>query len=125
MVVVPNETAVTTPSSETIAISSSELLHTIVLSVVFSGSTVAFKVSFLPIVSSNVSLSRVIEVAKIGFTVTLQVADAFPQVAVIEVSPTETAVTNPVSLTVATDSLLLLHIKVCDEVNSGTDVGFS
>ena len=114
--------AVTTPSSETVATSSLELLHTIVLSVVFSGSTVAVKVSFSPMTSSKVSLLKIIEVAKIGFTVTLQVADTSPHLAVIVAVPTEMAVTTPSSETVATFSLELLHTIVLSVVFSGSTV---
>ena len=122
IVAVPTEMAVTTPSSETAATSSLELLHTIVLSVVFSGSTVAVKVLFSPMTSSIDSLSRTTDVAITGFTVTLQVAETSPHLAVIVAVPTEMAVTTPSSETAATSSLELLHTIVLSVVFSGSTV---
>ena len=46
----------------------------------------------------------------LAFTVTAQVADMSPAFAVISATPALTAVTLPVSSTVATDGSLLLHV---------------
>ena len=110
IVAVPAATAVTTPSA-TVATVGSELSHVTVLSVAFSGVTVAVSVFVSPPtvssrevlssatpVTSTVSCVSVIVCA--CATVTVQLSLASPAVAVITASPTATAVTVP-SVTVA------------------------
>ena len=59
-----------------------------------------------------------------ALTVTAQVADMSPAFAVISASPALTAVTLPVSSTVATDGSLLLHVTVSVEL-AGSNVTVS
>ena len=59
------------------------------------------------------------------FTVTAQVAvllEPSAVVAVIVVLPLDTAVTRPFASTVATDGLLLLHVKLLSVASSGVTV---
>ena len=57
-------------------------------------------------------------------TLTLQVAEASPALAVMVHSPLPTAVTNPISLTVATLLLLVLHVTLGAWSSSGDTVAF-
>ena len=105
IVTVPAATAVTVPSL-TVAIFLSLVVHVKVLSVESSGLTVAVSFRVSPVSISASVLSRAIDVAGTTFllTVTEQVADLPPAVAVIVAVPSPTAVTVPL-LTVATDWL--------------------
>ena len=106
MVTVPSFNVVTTPSA-TVATVSSDDVHVTVLSVAVSGVTVAVNVTLSPAVTDAVALSNVTlsTGTTAAVTVTLQVALFPPAVAVMVASPSATAVTLPVSSTVATDSL--------------------
>ena len=122
MVAVPAAMAFTTPSFVTVAIFSSLDFQVMVLSAVFSGATVAVRVVVSPTVRVfSVALS-VTEVATTGSTVTLQVAVASPAAAVMVTVPTATAVTTPSSETVATSSLLEVHVRVLSAALSGPTV---
>ena len=111
MVAVPAFTAVTVPSL-TVAIVLSEEVQTMVLSVVFSGSTVAVSLAASPSYSFSAVLSSVTPVAGMGGkTVTTHSAFALPQAAVMVALPSFTAVTTP-SFTVATASLEDVHTSV-------------
>ena len=68
---------------------------------------------------------RVTDVATIGLTVTVHVADTVPQVAVMVAVPTFLAVTNPVASTVATASSLDFQVTVLLVVFSGVTVAVS
>ena len=111
MVAVPAFTAVTAPSL-TVAIVLSEEVQTMVLSVVFSGSTVAVSLAASPSYSFSAALSSVTPVARMGGkTVTTHSAFALPQAAVMVALPSFTAVTTPF-FTVATASLEDVHTSV-------------
>ena len=122
MTAVPSETAVTTPST-TVATLSFELLHVTVLSVASSGSTVAFNVSVSPGMRTMLVLLRVTFVTGMNFllTITWQVADLSPAVAVITTVPSVIAVTTP-STTVAIASSELLQVTVLSVASSGLTV---
>lgn len=103
--VCPKECAVISPSISTVATVSSEELHFIVLSVVFTGVNETLSLDF----SETFKLISVgyseIEVASIGIALTVAVAfTPEDDVAVITVSPADRAVTLPFSSTMATDS---------------------
>ena len=68
---------------------------------------------------------KVTPVAMTGLTVTLQVAETLPQVAVMLAVPTETAVTVPSAPTVATSVLSELQVTVLSVVFSGFTVAVS
>ena len=111
---VPALLAVIVPSSDTVATASLLLLQlTLLLSVVFSGRTVAVSLCVFPSIIPTALSLRLTSVIGISFfsTVTVQLA-VFPfvLVAVITAVPTLFAVTVPSSDTVATASLLLLQL---------------
>ena len=105
IVAVPSATAVNVPFS-TVAIDASLEVQVTVLPVASSGFTLAVSVTVSPGSSSTSAISRTTEVTATTFllTVTEQVADLPPAVAVIVAVPSATAVTVPL-LTVATDWL--------------------
>ena len=80
-----------------------ETIHTMVLSVVVSGATVAVKVIFWVALRLTSVLSRLIVAAGVGSTFIVMVELTLPHVTVITVSPTPTAVTLPSASTVATE----------------------
>ena len=123
MVAVPSLTAVTLPLS-TVATAESELLQVTVLSVASSGVTVATSVSESPSVKVKVVLLREIPVTATTFllTATLQVADCSPALAVIEAEPSLTAVTLPLSSTVATFESDVDQVTVLSVASSGFTV---
>ena len=125
MVASPTEIAVTLPSLSTVAIAASEVDQVTVLSVTSSGRMVAVSLSLAPMVSVSSVLSRVMLSASIGLTVTLQVADLSPQVAVIVASPTETAVTLPSLSTVAIAASEVDQVTVLSVTSSGRTVAVS
>ena len=125
MVASPTATAVTLPSVPTVAIAASEVDQVTVLSVTSSGRTVAVNFSLAPMVRVSSVLSRVMLSASIGLTVTLQVADLSPQVAVMVASPIETAVTLPSLSTVAIDASEVDQVTVLSVTSSGRTVALS
>ena len=130
MVALPLDTAVTNPVLLTVATAVLLLLHITLLSVAFSGVTVAVSCKVWPrLVNDAVVLLRVIPVTGTDiFTVTAQVAvllEPSAVVAVIVVLPLDTAVTRPFASTVATDGLLLLHITLLSVELSGVTVAVS
>jgi hypothetical protein len=112
MLAVPTDTAVTTPSAETVAMAVLPEVH-----------VTARPVSVAPFASRVVAVACAVPTAvmEFGVRVTLTVAtgtavtliDAVPVcpslVAVMVAAPTDTAVTRPLVLTVATPRLLELH----------------
>ncbi len=121
----PTDTAVTLPSASTVATDASDVDHVTVLSVTFSGRTVAASFADAPIVSESSVLSRAMLSARTGLTVTLHVADLSPQAAVIVASPTDTAVTLPSASTVATDASDVVQTIVLSVTSSGNTVAVS
>ena len=102
--VVPSARAVIVPSAATFATEGLDEVHSTVLSVAFSGRTVAVRVSVSPISNSTDSLSRETDSTGTSLeevTVTWQVVDTNHAVAVIVVVPSFSAVMKP-SFTVAT-----------------------
>ena len=125
MVALPLATAVTTPFASTVATFSSEVLHVTVLSAASSGRTVTLsaRVASLAVrVASD--LSRLTSVTAIA-TVTSQVAEKPPAVAVMVALPLATAVTTPFSSTVATSAFEVLHVTVLSTAFSGRTVTLS
>ena len=120
MVAVPNFLAVTMPFS-TVAISVSELLQVIVLSAASSGPTVALRVTVSPTSRDTVVLSRLIDLTRVGTTVTAQVADISSAFAVMVAVPSFLAVTMPFS-TVAISVSELLQVIVLSVASSGLTV---
>ncbi len=121
----PTDIAVTVPSAATFAIDSLSEDHVIVLSVVLAGSIVAVSLSDCPISNVMFDALSLTPEATIGLTVTLQVAETSPQVAVIVATPTETAVTVPSALTLAIASLSEVHVTVLSVVLAGSTVAVS
>ena len=80
---------------------------------------VAVSVSLLPNMIDNELLFSVMPVALTGFTVTAQVAETVPQVAVIVAVPNPVAVTLPFWSTVAIPLLLVLQVTVLSVVLLG------
>ena len=118
---------VTLPFASTDATASSLLLQVTVLSVASSGLTVAVSVAFSPSTKDSVLLSSdTDETAIVCFnTVTSQVADWSPAVAVIVAVPGVSAVTFPFASTDATASSLLLQVTVLSVAWSGLTVAFN
>ena len=110
MMAVPTFFAVTTPL-ETVATDASLVLHNTVLSVALSGLTVAISVIVSPTFISAEVLSNVTDVTCVGITVTAQVTDLSPALAVIVAEPTLTAIMIP-SLTVAMLASDVYHVTV-------------
>ena len=127
IVAVPGVSAVTLPFASTDATASSLLLQVTVLSVASSGLTVAVSVAFSPSTKDSVLLSSdTDETAIVCFnTVTSQVADWSPAVAVIVAVPGVSAVTFPFASTDATASSLLLQVTVLSVAWSGLTVAFN
>ena len=125
MVAVPAFTAVTLPSF-TVATAVSDELHVTVLSVASSGFTVAVSVASSPSVNSSVVLSSVTEVTAMkGFsTVTEQVADLLPALAVMVALPAWTALRRP-PVTVTTPSLEEFQVTVLSVALPGLTVAVS
>ncbi len=121
MVAFPTAIAVTLPLASTVATLSSDDFHVTVLSVVVAGLTVAISVSVSVAFRVIAVLFRVMDAAGVASTVTAQVADTLPQVAVMVVLPTDTAVTTPFA-TVAIVSSALFHTMVLSVVVSGATV---
>ena len=91
-----------------------------VLSVALSGATVAVSFSLWPLVRGKVVLFKVTEVTAtmLFFTVTTQVADLPPTLAVMVAVPSTTAVTTPLA-TVATAALEVAQVTVCSSASLG------
>ena len=123
---VPALLAVTVPLADTVATSLLLLLQlTLLLSVVFSGSTVAVSLYVLPSTIPTVLSLRRTSVTGICFFSTVTVQPAlfpFVLVAVITAVPALLAVTVPLASTVATASLLLLHVMLLFSALSGVTV---
>ena len=120
----PTASPVTLPVWSTEAIAELLLVQVTVLSVAFSGNTVAFNCRVLPSITVAVVLSRVTLSTGIESTVMVHSAVRPSIVAVIVAVPTLTPVTLPVLSTVATDSVLLLHSTV-PVASSGVTVAVS
>ena len=122
MVAEPTALAVTVPAS-TVAMSVSLLLHVRVLSVALSGATVTVRVPVALGNRLNVVSLRVTAVTATVLTVTTQVPfTPFTAVAVMVVEPSARPFTTPSLFTVATASLLLLHVRVGSVALSGATV---
>ena len=123
---VPALLAVTFPLASTVATASLLLLQlTFLLSVVFSGSTVAVSLYVLPSTIPTVLSLRRTSVTGICFFSTFTVQPAlfpFVLVAVITAVPALLAVTVPLTSTIATASLLLLHVMLLFSAFSGVTV---
>ena len=118
--------AVTVPLASTVATASLLLPQlTFLLSVVFSGSTVAVSLYVLPSTIPTVLSLRRTSVTGICFFSTFTVQPAlfpFVLVAVITAVPALLAVTVPLTSTIATASLLLLHVMLLFSAFSGVTV---
>ena len=119
----PGATPVTLPLASTVATDGLELDQVTVLSVAFSGRTVAVTVNESPTPIVILSLSTVIPVGSIvaALTVTEQVADFPPAAAVMVAEPAATAVTFP-SLTVATFASEVDQVTVLSVASEGATV---
>ena len=120
MVAVPGATAVTFPALSTVANSGLSLLQVTVGLEASSGFTVADRVASSPSTRSKVALSRVTELTG-TVTVTLQVAECSPALAIMVASPPPTAFTLP-SATVTTSALEVLQVTVLLVASSGFTV---
>ena len=107
----PPATAVTFPLESTEATDVLELVQVTLLFVASLGVIVAVKVSVDPFDKDKVLLLRLTPVTG-AVTVTVQVEDNPPAVAVIVAEPPATAVTLPLESTVATDVLELVQVTV-------------
>ncbi len=103
MVALPTAMAVTLPLASTVAILLLLVDHLTVLSVAFSGSTVADRVAVSVAFSDSVVLSNDTDAAGVCVTVTLHLAEYEPHLAVIVVIPALTPFTSPLASTVAID----------------------
>ena len=104
------------------------LVHVSVCDATLAGVTVAVSLNCVPSSTDAVVRSSVIELARILFTVTAQVAFRLePSVVatVIVAVPGVSALTTPVASTVATAVLLLVHVSVCDATLAGVTVAVS
>ena len=115
IVAVPSATAVTRPADETVAMDEFDVTHV----------TVGFEMTF-PAASLTVATIVVVSPAEVKLrlvgdsvtdaatwlTVTVAVALAAPEVAVIVAVPSATAVTNPADETVAMDEFDVTHTTV-------------
>ena len=122
IVAVPALTAFTLPFV-TVATEVFDEVQVTVLSVAFSGMTVAVRTASSPSVSSSSDLSNHIEVTGMTFawTVTAHVAVLSPAFAVIVVVPALRAFTLP-SVTVATDASEVVQVTVLSVASSGLTV---
>ena len=121
---IPAPTALTTPSCVTVATDVSPESQVTVLSVAFSGSTVATSVTVLSTYIVISFLSR--ETLSTGIlTVTSQFALLPPFAAVMLQVPAPTAVTVPSCATVATASLSLDQVTVLSVTSIGRTVAVS
>lgn len=118
----PIEMAVTLPLASTVATVGLLEDQLIVLSVASAGRTVADSVSFSPAFRCAADWLRIMLVAGVGTTVTVQVAVTLPQRAVIVAEPREIAVTVPLELTVATAGLLDVQVTVLSVASAGITV---
>ena len=130
IVAVPAFTAVTLPLESTVATDVFDELQLTALSVALSGVTVAFRLADSPSVSessvlSSDTLSTAIVVGEASLTVTAQVADFSPALAVIVAVPAFTAVTLPLESTVATDVFDELQLTVLSVALDGLTVAVS
>ena len=119
MVALPLATAVTIPLASTVATASFEDVQVTVLSSASSGRTVTLsaRVTSLAVrVASD--LSRVTSVTAMA-TVTSQVAEKSPALAVMVALPLATAVTTPFTSTVATVSSEEVQVTVLSNASSG------
>ena len=120
IVAVPAPTAVTVPFA-TVATFALDVFQVKVLSIVSAGTTVAFNVSLLPLISDRLFLFNDTPDAR-TLTVTSQVAVfPFAVVTVIVAVPAPTAVTVPFA-TVATFVLEDIQVKVLSVASSGVMV---
>ena len=105
----------------------SEVLQVTVLSVASSGFTVAVSVSDSPSFRFSSVLFRVTSVTAMTFllTVTLQVADLSPDLAVIVAEPSFAAVTLPLASAVAILASEVLQVTVLSVASSGFTVAVS
>ena len=122
---VPGDTAVTTPSTLTVAIAGLSDVQVTVLSVVLAGYTVAVTCELSPISSVKLLGVTMTDDASTLLTVTAHVAlRLLPSavVAVILTTPGDTAVTTPSTLTVAIAGLSDVQVTVLSVVLAGNTV---
>ena len=114
MVAVPTDTPVTSPLALTVATAVFELLQVTLWFVAFAGAIVAANCCVPPIKIEAVVGLTVTPVTRIGLTVMTEVAVKLPSaVGTVRVAvPTETPVTSPVALTVATAVFELLQVTL-------------
>jgi hypothetical protein len=113
MVAVPSATALTMPASLTMAVAGSLLVQAIAWLAVAAGATVMTRVAVLPTERDSAAMFRLapVMVAAPDLTVTSQLALWPPSTvaAVMVAVPSATALTTPVSLTVAVAGSLLVQ----------------
>ena len=121
IVALPPPVAVTLPEASTLATLPSELDHVTVLSVASEGSTVAVRVSECPLSRYNSILSIFTEdTATSALTTVISQEAVLPlTVTVILVLPGEIAVTNPDSVTVATECLEEAQVMALKAASDG------
>ena len=114
MVAVPTETPVTSPVALTVATAVLLLLQVTLWFVAFAGAMVELSCCVPPIKIEAVVGLTVTPVTRIGLTVMTEVAVKLPSavVTVIVAVPTDTPVTRPVELTVATAVFELLQVTL-------------
>jgi hypothetical protein len=114
IVAVPTDTPVTSPVALTVATAVFELLQVTLWFVAFAGVMVELSCCVPPINMEAVVGDTLTPVTSIGLTVITEVAVLAPSavVTVIVAVPTDTPVTSPLSLTVATAVLLLLQVTL-------------
>ena len=123
----PSLTAVTLPASSTVAISALSVLQITAGSVASSGRTVAESWASSPSTSSRDFLLSVTVSTGMNFlaTVTTQVSENSPALAMMEARPSLRADTWPVSSTVATSAWSVLQVTVLSVASSGSTVAES
>ena len=121
----PTPTAVTLPSASTVATELSDEVNVTLGFVVVDGLTVT--TSFVLSPARKVDVDTFISTLSAGVasTVTAQVADTLPQVAVMVAVPTATAVTLPLASIVATFASEVLHSITLTVVVAGSTVAVS
>ena len=120
MVAVPFPIEVTKPAAETVAIEALDVVHVTVapsITVPPASLTVGVSVAVSPSAAKLRLVGASVIDAATWLTVTVAVAFAEPDVAVIVAVPFATAVTRPAEDTVATDSSDVAHATVAPEMS--------
>jgi len=127
MVAVPDLTPVIRPVSLTVATEESLELQVTFLLEAVAGATVAVNCCVRPIFTFAVAGAKVTPVTGITFTVTLAVAVSPPSFVAADMTalPPAIPLTNPVTLTVATEVLLEIHTTLLSVAFAGTTVALS